>query len=58
MFSVFVIRILLLLVHSHSLIPRYVSDLYGMLFNIKDGWKITGATNMDHIPDVAVRVEV
>ena len=56
--SVFVIRILLPLVHSHLPIRRYVSSLFGLLFIIKDGWKITGATNMDHIPDVAVRVEV
>ena len=30
----------------------------GLLFVIKDGWKITGASNMEGIPDVAVRVEV
>ena len=30
----------------------------GLLFIVKDGWKITGASDMAHIPDVAVRVEV
>ena len=58
--SVFVIRISPLSFVKPLLLPtpRYTYIIYRLLFVIKDGWKITGASNMENIPDVAVRVEV
>ena len=32
--------------------------MYCILAFAQDGWKITGASNVSNIPDVAVRVEV
>ena len=31
---------------------------YGLLMILQDGWKITGASNVSSVPDVAVKVEV